>query len=407
VLIAAAVPAITSVSQTLPFQLPDLCLLNYARGNAIPVIFSASGRNVNLQLATLVHTRIWTYAVVGAFVGAYLFYRGFCMLLRKRLIENTPSSKIRSASMGLVELSGLAIGPYTINAPITGLPCYLHRTVAWEWRREGKDGQWVKVTDETLHVPFFLDDNTGRVLVDPQGAEMQIHRDFCDEFSQSLFSSSLGTPANIESYLSLRGVNCNHKIRVEEYCIKPKNVLFVLGTLAENHSTAASAIPIRTVAAAAQRSAFRLSILPSGLTSGASFTLGAKAEITSVAVTKPAPVLNPEQHQKVAAAMMKAGITNPAAWAASGIASDGTSSCSSGGAVAVAPATEKTPEMVFDLHPPVVLMRGVHNPAFFISWQSQREVVRSLGWKSAAMIWGGPALTLVCVYLLAAQFGWL
>jgi hypothetical protein len=50
-------------------------------------------------------------------------------------------------------------------------------------------------------------------------------------------------------------------------------------------------------------------------------------------------------------------------------------------------------------------MKGKHNPAFFISWQSQREIVKSLGWKSALMIWGGPALTLFCVYILAAQFG--
>ncbi len=364
---------------------------------------------MNLQLATLVHTRVWPYAILGAFAGVYLFYRGFRMLLRKRLIENTPSSKIRSASMGLVEVSGLAIGPYTINAPITGLPCYLYRTMAWEWRQERKSSQWVKTADETLHVPFFLDDNTGRVLVDPQGAEMQIHRDFCDEFSQSLFSSSLETRANIANFLSRHGVNCNRKIKVEEYCIKPKNALFVLGTLAENHSTTASAIPIRTVAADAQRFAFpfQLPVLASGLAPSASFTLDAKDEITSVAVTKPAPVLDPARREQVTAALIRAGITSPAAWAAAGITSDGTSSLSSGGAAAVAPAPEKTPEPQFDLHPPVVLMRGVHNPAFFISWQSQREVVRSLGWKSAAMIWGGPVLTLVCVHVLAGQFGWL
>jgi hypothetical protein len=52
-------------------------------------------------------------------------------------------------------------------------------------------------------------------------------------------------------------------------------------------------------------------------------------------------------------------------------------------------------------------MKGEHSPAFFISWRSQRDVVRSLGWKSALMIWGGPTLTLVCVYILAAEFGWL
>ena len=71
-----------------------------------------------------------------------------------------------------------------------------------------------------------------------------------------------------------------------------------------------------------------------------------------------------------------------------------------GSAAAAAPAPEQ-----FDLHPPVVLMKGAHNPAFFISWRSQREVVQSLGWKSALMIWGGPALTLFCVYLLASQYG--
>jgi len=360
-----------------------------------------------LHLATVIHTRGWEYAAFGAFVGVYLFYRGFRMLLRKRLIENTPSSKIRSASIGLVEVSGLATGPYTINAPISGMPCYLHRTVAWEWRKEGKSSHWVKAADETMHVPFFLDDNTGRVLVDPQGAEMDIHRDFCDEFSQSLFSGSLGTPANVASFLSRHGVNCDHKIKIEEYCIKPKNALFVLGTLAENHSTTANATPIRTAAADARGFSFRLSAVPSGLAAGTSFSLGTNAEVTSGAVNKPALAPDSLQRGKLAAAMMKAGITNPAAWAADGITGDRAASLSSGSAAAaVAPAAE-APEPQFDLHPPVVLMRGLHNPAFFISWQSQREVVRSLGWKSAAMIWGGPALTLGCVYFLAVQLGWL
>jgi hypothetical protein len=55
----------------------------------------------------------------------------------------------------------------------------------------------------------------------------------------------------------------------------------------------------------------------------------------------------------------------------------------------------------------VVLRKGTYNPAFFISWKSQKDIVQSLGWKSFGMIWGGPALTLLCVYILAAHFGWL
>ena len=203
-------------------------------------------------------------------------------------------------------------------------------------------------------------------------------------------------------------MSSERKIRVEEYCIKPKNALFVLGTLAENHSTTASDVPVRTEGTDVPKSSFKFPGLPSGA-GGSTFTLGTNA-LVSVAVSQPAPVLEGAQREKVAAAMMKAGITNPAAWAAAGIAGAGplssSSTFSSGGTgAAVAPATEQAPQ--FDLRPPVVLMRGAHNPAFFISWQSQREVVRSLGWKSAAMIWGGPVLTLICVYFLAAQAGWL
>jgi hypothetical protein len=43
-------------------------------------------------------------------------------------------------------------------------------------------------------------------------------------------------------------------------------------------------------------------------------------------------------------------------------------------------------------------MKGKNNPTFLISWRSQREIARSLGWKCALQIWGGPALALLCLY---------
>jgi hypothetical protein len=46
----------------------------------------------------------------------------------------------------------------------------------------------------------------------------------------------------------------------------------------------------------------------------------------------------------------------------------------------------------------VVLMRGTNNKTFLISWRSQQEVARSLGWKCTLMIWGGPALALLSLY---------
>jgi E3 Ubiquitin ligase len=331
----------------------------------------------------------WFWPVAGACAGVYLFYHGFCLLQRKRLIMDTPSSKIRSAAMGLVEVSGLATGPYTVTAPITGKACYYYRTMVWQWKRQGRSSSWVKEADESLHVPFFLEDNTGRLLVNPQGAEMDIHRDFQDEFGSNVFSSSLEIPSNITNFLLMHGISTDKKIKVEEYCVKPKNALFVLGTLASNPGVEVSAVPVRSSSASEHRVSFNLG-------SGLSFS-GFKDD--AAAPPRPGKILDPAQQAKVAEALTKAGITNPAAWAAAGIQRPAPLAMTGGGAsAAAAPAPEQ-----FDVHPLTVLMKGEHNPAFFISWRSQRDVVQSLGWKSALMIWGGPALTLLCVYILAAR----
>jgi len=356
------------------------------------------------------------FAAIGGAAGVYVFYRGFRLLQRKRLILNTPTSKIRSASMGLVEINGLSVGPYTMLAPITGVPCYFFRTTAWQWQQRGKNSEWVKVADESLHVPFFLDDNTGRVLVDPQGAEMDIHRDFHDEFSTTLFSSSLGIPTNVASFLARNGVCTDKKIKVDEYCIKPKNALFILGTLAQNPGLSVSPRPVRSLTAEEHAVVFRIPDF-SDLSPNTDVTAG-KTLLTAF-TNEPAPpariymgannsaqASDPAQQPKITAALIKAGITNPAAWAAAGLVDPTVvatpAAASTGGGAAAATAPEQS-----DLHPPVVLMKGSHDPAFLISWHSQRDVVRSLSWKSTLMIWGGPALTLLCAYVVAAQFDWL
>jgi len=84
--------------------------------------------------------------------GLYFFARGFGVLARRRLITSTPQSKIRSAAVGLVEVSGLAVGPHTVHAPISGLPCFYYRTIAWEHKDSGRSNDWQKVADGTTEV---------------------------------------------------------------------------------------------------------------------------------------------------------------------------------------------------------------------------------------------------------------
>jgi hypothetical protein len=54
----------------------------------------------------------------------------------------------------------------------------------------------------------------------------------------------------------------------------------------------------------------------------------------------------------------------------------------------------------FILHPPVVLQKGENNKTFLISWRSQQEVARALAWKCTLMIWGGPVLAMLSLYVL-------
>ena len=182
---------------------------------------------------------------VGFCAGIGLFFYGFRLLQRRRLILDTPFSKIRSASMGMVEVSGLAVGPYTMIAPITARPCYYYRTLVWEWKQSGKNKQWVKVAGECMHVPFFVDDNTGRLLIDPRGADLDLHRDFEQEFCDSFFTTKDPAPGTVRSFLARHGIITNNKIKVEEYCIKPKNSLFILGTLGDNPGVEVTPQPVR------------------------------------------------------------------------------------------------------------------------------------------------------------------
>ena len=363
---------------------------------------------------------------VGFCAGIGLFFYGFRLLQRRRLILDTPFSKIRSASMGMVEVSGLAVGPYTMVAPITARPCYYYRTLVWEWKQSGKNKNWVKVAGECMHLPFFLDDNTGRVLVDPRGADLDLHLDFAQEFCDSFFTTKDPAPDNLRTFLALHGIVTNNKIKVEEYCIKPKNSLFILGTLSENPGLEVSPRPVRDVepihSISTRGFSLSLNSLSFSTSDDGDYPIGSLAQRPAIQPDAPpyevirlspesAPAKSSDmtQQQKVAAAMLRAGISNPAAWAAAGMSNPGgvqvlaDPATAAPGETGNGDAVSATQANAFDPHPPVVLMKGANNKTFLISWRSQQEVARSLGWKCVLMIWGGPALALLSLYFFLSM----
>lgn len=95
-----------------------------------------------------------------------------------RMIEDTPTSRIRSAAQGYVELAGRcgALEGSDNLAPLTQRPC-----VWWRYRvqrrtgstsRAGRRQSWRTVSAGRSEQPFLLDDGTGQCIVQPSGAEV-------------------------------------------------------------------------------------------------------------------------------------------------------------------------------------------------------------------------------------------
>jgi hypothetical protein len=80
---------------------------------------------------------------------------------------------------------------------------------------------------------LFIDDGTGRVLIDPARAEMDLPAACSHEYSDAVFSSEL-IPDYISHFLRRHGIAGDSPLKLEECCILPGDTLFVLGSLQEN-----------------------------------------------------------------------------------------------------------------------------------------------------------------------------
>ncbi len=118
--------------------------------------------------------KLWLIVASLAAAAAYSFWFAFKAWARNRAVEDTPTSRIRSAAQGYVELSGRGILPPNspTKGPLTGKPCTWWRYKIEERGSSGRSRSWTTLQSDTSDVPFLLDDGTGRCLIDPRGAEV-------------------------------------------------------------------------------------------------------------------------------------------------------------------------------------------------------------------------------------------
>lgn len=109
--------------------------------------------------------------IVPGLVAAGMLWAGFFFIKLKRKIENTPTSRIRSMAMGLVEIHGKTVRKYALVSPINQSSCVYYRLRKY---KKDRNNRWTLTSDkDSRHVPFMVDDGTGQVLVDPSGATVR------------------------------------------------------------------------------------------------------------------------------------------------------------------------------------------------------------------------------------------
>ncbi|MDY0189560.1 MAG: GIDE domain-containing protein [Desulfuromonas sp.] len=152
------------------------------------ILFISHGRS---NMTSLVYQYGILAGAIPATVGIVALWGAVHFWRLKQRIENTPTSKARSAAMGMIEVSGRAQRMYALVSPISQLPCVYY--CLKKYQRSKRNDTWhVTQVTSSGNVPFVLTDDTGSILIDPQGAQLkpQFSTEGVPGQSNILFSSA-------------------------------------------------------------------------------------------------------------------------------------------------------------------------------------------------------------------------
>lgn len=201
-----------------------------------------AGRRINWEAVTpwglwafsaIVATVVWIYGsdVDGKValyscpffgLGVLTFFSGFKHYRAMRELEDTPRVSVRGMPMGLVQVRGKACGGAPLNSPVWRKPCHVYKVNIEQWIADGQSGDWQHMSTKTVGQPFYLDDGTGKVLVDPEEAD-------CD-LTQYPTQVMSGLPAGLLGH----SVSPGRRFRLTEFLILPSHLYDVIGTCMEN-----------------------------------------------------------------------------------------------------------------------------------------------------------------------------
>ncbi len=173
----------------------------------------------------------WCLAIVP---GLLFFFLGFRIADKRNKIRNIPTSTIGSIAMGLVEVKGkVRVFQKTYVSPLSGKECLFFE---YEIVRVfGEIEKQLVREDGSPFAGFILEDESGQVGVDPEGADLHLVK------QKTTYDSTPGSPGRDEFLNALKalGIVTGPSGRGENFYaietrILPGDELYVMGTVAEN-----------------------------------------------------------------------------------------------------------------------------------------------------------------------------
>ncbi|MDD5194391.1 MAG: GIDE domain-containing protein [Candidatus Omnitrophica bacterium] len=174
------------------------------------------------------------YSFIGAGFGIWSFIKGWKSWRLKRVIQEIPTSKVRSLALGLAEVTGTIMPLQVTQSPILKKTCVFHHCKVEEYHSSGKSGHWVTIEDLKTFFPFYVQDETGKVLIENSDADVRVQIDL--KYQTRAFSSC---PEHIAAFCSERGIARSgflggKPLRFTEYVLEPDDYVYILGTAKDN-----------------------------------------------------------------------------------------------------------------------------------------------------------------------------
>ena len=170
----------------------------------------------------------WIWAIILVIASIAGFFLAFKFMNAKRIIEDTPTSKIRSAAQGYLELIGHGhlMDGQPILSPLTSKSCTWYDFKVEEQRQSGKNSKWVTIRKGISDELFLIKDETGQCIIDPEGAQVTVADKTVWYGNTSNPMAGTGRTQKKKGFFS---VLTNNKYRYTEKLLHPGESLYAIG----------------------------------------------------------------------------------------------------------------------------------------------------------------------------------